>query len=97
MLVTKYISLFLKGYGGKKGFEVVLRSLSYECNQSPAFISFSGMVLGASDHLSYIKRAGSALYQNDTPLKLKSRKYSTLLYTERAQEVIRYHAGASKV
>ncbi|XP_022109249.1 arylsulfatase B-like [Acanthaster planci] len=60
------------------------------------FDSYLGVVLGQSNHFNYKKRAGSALYFNETPVKPKIQKYSTTLYTERAEEVIGYHTGSSK-
>ncbi|XP_038062003.1 arylsulfatase B-like [Patiria miniata] len=60
------------------------------------FDSYLGIVLGTSNHFSYKKRAGRALYHNEAPVSSDIKKYSTLLYTERAEEVIRYHAGSSK-
>ena len=54
------------------------------------------MVLGYSNHFDYTRKSSTALYFNETPMK-HVKRYSTLLYTERAEEIIRYHQGKSKV
>ncbi|XP_071805939.1 arylsulfatase B-like [Asterias amurensis] len=59
------------------------------------FHSYLGMVLGYSNHFDYTRQSSTALYFNETPMK-HVKRYSTLLYTERAEEIIRFHEGKSK-
>ncbi len=60
------------------------------------FDSYLGMVLGNSNHFDYSRKDSTALFLNETPIK-QVKRYSTFLYTERAEEIIRFHKGQSKV
>jgi len=52
---------------------------------------FYGMLIGASGHFSHKRNGRLDLYENETPDRKQDNKYSTTLFTEKAQDVIRNH------